>query len=258
MYSYLIQAFVNSHSSDGRKQLGERIRGIMQKKIFRGKECPRGSEVEISTLENLLAKSLRLAFRSRINAVSLVAENAAFWLLKIINSGGFPPSEMEQVFEILRRLLDDYFDNKKSRVKSVFIKEVFRRHPWVARQLFDLLLEKCNGAKSEFRRIEALELVDSALKSLALSQKGDASSDTSKFLKKHVPSFSGLICQLLSRFPEKQSRRAEVRRFCCKILDALTSHNLLKSFIKQLTPEAYSACESKLGNQFHLLKKPAK
>ncbi|CAA6658932.1 unnamed protein product [Spirodela intermedia] len=236
VYSYLIQAFVNSHSSDGRKQLGERIRGIMQKKIFRGKECPKGSEVEISTLEALLGKSLRLAFRSRINAVSL----------------------MEQVFEILRRLLDDYFDNKKSRVKSVFIKEVFRRHPWVARQLFDLLLEKCNGAKSEFRRIEALELVDSALKSLALSQKGDASSDASKFLKKHVPSFSRLICQLLSRFPEKQSRRAEVRRFCCKILDALTSHNLLKSFTKQLTPEAYSACESKLGNQFHLLKKPAK
>uniref|UniRef100_A0A1D1Z044 Myb-binding protein 1A-like protein n=1 Tax=Anthurium amnicola TaxID=1678845 RepID=A0A1D1Z044_9ARAE len=257
VYSCLVQAFVNSHSSEGRKQLGERIGGILQRQIFKAKEHPKGNGIQISNLEILLEKSLRLASRTRIKAVSLLAENSAFWILKVIHSSNFSGSELERVFEISRLVFTDYFDNKKCRLKSGFIKEVFRRHPWVARQLFDLVLEKCGSARSEFRRVETLDLLDLALK-LILSQESDTEkgvSSKSKFLKRHLSSFTELICQLLRKFPEKQSRRTEVRRFCCKILHAFSSHNLLKSFIKRLTPDVYSACESKLGNYFLPFKK---
>ncbi|MQL80121.1 hypothetical protein Taro_012548 [Colocasia esculenta] len=261
VYSYLVQAFVNSHSSEAQKQLGARIGGILHKKILKAKEHPRGKEVQISSLEALLRKSVRLASRSRIKAISLLAEKTTFWILKIINSSNFPGSELEKVFEVFRLFLIDYFDNKKSRLKSSFIKEVFRRHLWIAHELFDLVLEKCGSAKSEFRRIEALDLVDLTLKSLILSHKVDKDEDASrksKLLKKHLPSFSQLISQLLIKFPEKQSRRVEVRRFCCKILNTYASHGLLKSFIKKLTPEAYSSCESKLGDHFLPFKKLAR
>ena len=254
VYSSLMQAFINSHSDSGKKQLGERISGILQKKIFKGKDFPKASEVAMSTLAALLGKSLRLALRSRVKPISSTAENSAFWLLKIINSGEFSSAELDPVFDLVHRLLDDYFDNKKSRVKSTFVKEVLRRHPWINRQLFDLLLKKCTEAKSEFRRIEALELVDFSLRLLVTPASTVGDGAAAKFLKTHVVAFSELVCQLLSRFPEKQSRRAEVRRVCGRILEALTTHNLVKSFVKHLTPEACSACQAKLGNQFHFLK----
>ncbi|XP_072999992.1 rDNA transcriptional regulator pol5 [Typha latifolia] len=253
VYSYLMQAFIKSHTGDGGEQLRQRIGGILQKKIFKAKDYPKGTEVEISSLETLLEKCLKSASRSRFKTISSVAQNSTFWILKIINSRNFSEPQLEGAVDIFRNILVDYFNNKKSRLKLGFVKEVIRRHPWIARQLFGFLLEKCGSAKSEFRRIETLDLVECILKSWVPRSKGELDKDvsgSSKLLKKHLKALCELIRELLSKLPEKQSRRAEVRRFCTRVLDTISVLDLKKSFLKALTPDACLLCQSQLGTAF--------
>ncbi|KAJ0962754.1 hypothetical protein J5N97_027876 [Dioscorea zingiberensis] len=253
IYSSLAQAFVNYHSVEGSEQLVQRIGAILQKKIFKAKDYPKGEDIQLSTLESLLEKSFKSASRSRYKMVSSLAQQSAFWLLKIIQSRDFPKSKLERVLEIFRQTLTDYFTNKKSRLKAGFVKDIIRRHPWIGFQLFGFLLEKSQTAKSEFRQVKSLELVDCIIKSWISANKRDDSKDAptkSKFLKKHLPALCELIQQLLSNLPEKQSRRAEVRRFCSQVLHAISALKLHKSFLKTLKPDAYSAFESQLGPAF--------
>lgn len=256
--SSLAQAFANYHSVEGSEQLVQRIGAILQKKIFKQKEYPKGEDIQLLTLETLLEKSLKSASRSRYKRVSSMAQQSTFWLLKILQSRDFPKPELERVLEIFQQTLTDYFTNKKSRLKAGFVKDIIRRHPWIGFQLFEFLLEKCQTAKSEFRQVKSLELVDSIIKTWISANKGDEGKDTPtkpKFLKKHLPALCDLIHALLSNLPEKQSRRTEVRRFCSHLLHAISVLKLHKSFLKTLKPDAYSACESQLGPAFLQFKK---
>ncbi|KAF8404757.1 hypothetical protein HHK36_009646 [Tetracentron sinense] len=276
VYSYLAQALVNPHTVEGSEQLGQRIWGILQKKIFKAKEYPKGETVELSTLESLLEKYLKLASKpfkrkksasnpskkqqsaslARRKMVASLAQNSTFWILKIIHAKDFPESQVQKVLDIFQRVLVGYFDSKKSQLKSEFVKEVFRRQQWIGRQLFGFLLEKCGIARSEFRRVEALDLVDEIMKSLVSVRADVGDQDTSrKFLKTHLPTLSDLIKKLLTKMPDKQSRRAQVRRFCGRVFQAVSTLNLTKSFLKALTPDARVACESQLGELFLALKK---
>ncbi|XP_077234059.1 DNA polymerase V family [Tasmannia lanceolata] len=258
VYSYLVQAFVNLNTAEGNMQLGQRIGGILQKKIFKAKEYPKGDEIQITTLEVLLDKSLKSATRSRNNAVASLAQNSTFWILKIIHARNFPELELQRVFESLQHILVDYFDSKKCRLKPGFVREIFRRHPWIVHNVFGFLLEKCGSSKSEYRQVRALDLLNDILKSCVpyKGQDKEASSSRLKFLEDHLSSLCDLIQKLLSKLPEKQSRRAEVRRFCATTLRAVSMLNLNKSFLKALKPDAYAVCESHLGDLFLPFKKP--
>lgn len=261
VYLYLAQAFVNSHTAEGSDQVGQRIVGILQKKIFKAKEYPRGEEIHLSTLESMIEKGLKSASRSRHKMVTSLAQNSVFWILKIILARNFPQPKLKRVLEIFQHAMVDYFDSKKCRLKSGFIKEVFHRHSWIAQQLFGFLLEKCGNAKSEYRRVEALVLVDCILKSCLPTRGAGGDNDNlaaHQFFKAHLSLICDLIQQLLIKLPEKQSRRAEVRRFCARTLQAVSMLKLNKPFIKALKPEAYTACESQLGDLFLPFKRPAK
>ncbi|KAJ6819866.1 DNA polymerase V-like isoform X1 [Iris pallida] len=260
IYSYLVRAFVKYHNAKESqiRQLGMRIRGILQK-VFKAKDFPKGDDIQLASLEPLLEKSLRSASRSPHKEVSSLAQASAFWILKVIQSRNFEISELERVIKIFHYILDDFFQSKKCRLKSGFVKEVIRRYPWLGLELFGFLLEKCGRAKSEFRRIEALEVVDCVIKSWIPATKGEetSSKSSSKLLKKNLPALCDLIQVLLSSLPHKQSRRAEVRRFCSRALQAISALSLRKQFLKFLKPEVYSLCESQLGDAFLLLKTPS-
>uniref|UniRef100_A0A5B6YU56 Putative DNA polymerase V n=1 Tax=Davidia involucrata TaxID=16924 RepID=A0A5B6YU56_DAVIN len=276
VYSNLAQAFVNPHTTEGSEQLGQRIWGILQKKIFKSKEYPKGEAVQLSILESLLEKNLKLASKplkkkksstnpskkkqsaswKRHKMITNLAQNSTFWILKIIDARNFPESELQRVFDIFESVLVAYFDSKKSQMKSEFLKEIFKRRPWIGHHLFKFLLEKCASSKSEFRRVEALELVIEIFKSL-ISVSTDESGQVAskKILKSHLPKVCHLIEELVTNMPEKQSRRAEVRKFCGRVFQSLTSLNLTTSFLKALESDAHAACESQLGEMFLALKK---
>ncbi|CAK7330365.1 unnamed protein product [Dovyalis caffra] len=271
VYSNLARAFINPQTVEISEQLGQRIWGILQKKIFKAKDFPRGDTVQLSTLESLLEKNLKLASKSlkrkksagslskkkqlsmlkRHKMIVSLAQDSTFWILKIIDARNFSESELQGVIDIFKGELARYFESKTSQIKSEFLREIFRRRPWIGHHLFDFLLEKCGSAKSEFRRVEALDLVIEILKSVVSSGTDERKRNASKkILKNHLQKLSHLIKELATNMPEKQARRAEVRKFCGKVFRYVSTHDLTKSFLKHLAPEAEAACESHLGELY--------
>ncbi|KAK0588417.1 hypothetical protein LWI29_000672 [Acer saccharum] len=276
VYTNLARALVNPNTVEGSEQLGQRIWGILQKKIFKAKEFPKNETVQLTTLASLLEKSLKWASKpfkrkksaanpskkkqsaslKRHKMINSLAQNSTFWILKIINTKKLTESELQRVHDIFQGVLVGYFDSKKSQIKSEFLKEIFRRRPSIGYHLFGFLLEKCRGAKSVFRRVESLDLVMEILKSLVpfISSKGSLVTST-RNLKAHLGNLSLLIKELVTNMPEKQSRRAEVRKFCGKIFQMVSTLKLTKSFLKELPDDADAACQSQLGEVYLNLKK---
>lgn len=262
IFSSLAQAFVNPHTTEGNEQLGQRVWGILQKKIFKAKDYPRGEAIQFPVLKSLLERNLVLAakpFKKKKSASSLskkklsaalnrykminsLAQSSTFWILKIIDAKNLPESELQEVFRIFRGKLEGYLDSKSTRMKCEFLKEVFKRRPWIGHELFGFLLEKCASAKLQFRQIEALELVIEILKSFVSSNPSDSS---------HLAKLGCLVNALLKNMPDKASRRADVRKFCGKVLQVLTDPNLRALFLEALVPD----CEAQLIDMFPVLKK---
>ncbi|KAL3621022.1 hypothetical protein CASFOL_035934 [Castilleja foliolosa] len=277
VFSHLVQAFANPQTSEGSKQLGQRIWGIIQKKILKAKDYPKDDSVQLAVLEPLLEKYLKLAakpFKRKKSAAALskkkqmasknrhkminsLAQDSTFWILKIVDARNFSEPELQKVCDIFQNVMIAYFDSKKSQMKCEFLKEIFRRRPWIGRHLFGFLLERCSSAKSKFRQVEALDLVTEILKSLSLTNNDETTVDSSKkVLKRNLSKLCHLITHLLTNMPEKQSRRVDVRKFCGKVFQTLASFNLTSGFLKGLEPDGRAACESQLGEVFIALKKP--
>lgn len=275
IYTYLAKAFVNPHTAETSEQLSQRIWGILQKKIFKAKEYPKGENIELSTLESLLEKNLKLASKpfskrragtdpsKKKNPASLarhkmivsLMQSSTYWVLKIIHSKSLPEPELQGVVEACQGVMSRYFDNKNS-LKPGFVKEIIRRQPWLGYLLSGFFLEKCLSAKSEFRLIRALDPFEEILKS-SLSGKGDGVNKG--LLKSHLKSLCALISKLVISMPKKEERRArhmQIRRFCGQTLKLVVKQDLKKEFLKALKQDAYEACESKLGDLFLPLKKP--
>ncbi|KAL4320292.1 hypothetical protein GQ457_18G015480 [Hibiscus cannabinus] len=275
VYSHLAQAFVNPHTTEGSEQLEQRIWGIIQRKVFKEKKLPKDDSMPLSTLESLLEKNLKLASKpfkrkksastlskkkltaslNRYKMVVSLAQNSTYWVLKIIEARNFSDAELQGVFGLLQASLEGYFGSKKSQVKSGFLKEIFKRNPRIGHQLFGFLLENCGNAKSDFRRVEALDLVIEVLKSQVPMNPNESNREAAKkFLKSHLQSLGRLIETLVTKMPEKKSRKTEVHKCCDKIFQMITSLDLTKTFLKCLGPDALSACESQLGPVFLKLK----
>ncbi|XP_039040582.1 myb-binding protein 1A-like protein [Hibiscus syriacus] len=271
VYSHLAQAFVNPHTTEGSEQLGQRIWGIIQRKVFKEKKLPKDESMLLSTLESLLEKNLKLASKpfkrkksastlskkkltaslNRYKMVVSLAQNSTYWILKIIEARNFSDSELQGVFGLLRTILEGYFDSKKSQIKSGFLKEIFKRNPRIGHQLFSFLLENCGNAKSDFRRVEALDLVIEVLKSqVPMNSNENNWEEAKKFLKSHLQSLGRLIETLVKKMPEKRSRKTEVHKCCDKIFQMITSLDLTKAFLRCLGADALSACESQIGPGF--------
>ncbi|KAI3981357.1 hypothetical protein MKX01_001802 [Papaver californicum] len=275
VYSYLAEAFVSPHSTtDGNDQLDQRIWGILQKKILKSKEYPKGEDIPVYALEYLLSKSLKLAAKlfkkkkssadlsnkkqqasvARHKMVTSLAQQATFWLLKIIHAGGYPKSELEKVVKLFQHVFLDYLDTKKSGLKPDFIKEVFQRQPWLGHTLFPFILEKCGSAKSEFRITQALEVFAVILKSLVTKKNGEYESPLKEDLIAQMPSLADLVWKLITNMPKKQAWRVQIRRSCAKIFKVISMHNVIKEFLKALSKEAIDASESHLNLVNNFLK----
>ncbi|RDX84469.1 pol5, partial [Mucuna pruriens] len=264
VYSNLAQAFVNPHTAEVSEQLGQRIWGILHKQIFKAKDYPKGDGVQLSTLESLLERNLKLASKpfkrqksasnpskqsaawNRQKMVSSLVQTSTFWILKIVDSRNFTESELERIVQIFRQVLVGYFDKKKSQLKSGFLKEICRRRPWIGHAIFGFILERLGSAKSDFRRVEALDLVMDILKSLTTGG-SDEQNAYKKILKSNLDRLSHLMKELVTNMPSKPARRTEVHKFCVKVLEMLSKFNLTKHFVRTLVPDTQAALEAQLG-----------
>ncbi|CAN1286885.1 Myb-binding protein 1A, partial [Linum perenne] len=261
IYSYLAKAFVNPQTTEVSEQLGQRIWGILNKKILKAKDFPKGADVNHSMLVSLLERNLKLASRpfkkkksaadqskkkqasaqKRHKMIASLSQDSTFWILKIIDASKFSGEELESVFGSLKNMLTGFFDSKKCPIKSGFVKELFKRRPWIGHHLFEFLLDKCCSSKLEFRRVEALDLVLEVLKSMVPGKKA---------LRSRLQKLSELVKELVTNMPEKQSRHADVRKFCGKVFQIISVNELAKSFLKLIDKDAQTSCELRLGQVF--------
>ncbi|WOL03832.1 hypothetical protein Cni_G12552 [Canna indica] len=258
IYSYLARAYVNSHKAEGGEQLKQRIGGILQKKIFKAKDYPKGDNIQLPDLEVLLEKSLKLASLSRYKTVSSFAKNSTFWLLKIIQSRNFSKAELGSVVKIFRTILADCLSKKRFHGAG-FIKDVVRRHQWLGLRLLGFLLKRCRRLKSNFRRLKTLDIIGCVINSCFTIRKEKEDQDVSsksKKLNKFLGAFYDLIQELFSNMPQNKSRQTEVRRFVTRFLQTVSMLNLKTAFLNVLEPEAHARWESELGKAFHPFKMP--
>ncbi|KAL8159805.1 hypothetical protein V2J09_001342 [Rumex salicifolius] len=200
----------------------------------------------------ILSKKKRSSALNRYKMIVSLAQNSTHWILKIVDACKLSESEHDKVLEVFQNAVVAYFDSKKSQIKPEFLSEVFKRRPWVGHRLFGFLLKRCREAKSGYRRVDSLDLLFGTLKSL-LSDSADSSSK--KILKTHLAQISDVVQILVKNMPEKQAKRAAVRKFCNKILQIVSTHEIAKAFLKTLDEESQNACEVQLGETFLSLKK---
>ncbi|CAI9104153.1 OLC1v1002776C1 [Oldenlandia corymbosa var. corymbosa] len=271
--SNLAQVLVNPHTSE---QLGQRIWGILQRNIFKVKDkFPRGEAVQLSVLESLLGKNLKLAAkplkknnlplgslskkqlasRDWHKMINTLGKESTLWILKVMDARSFSVVELQGVLEIFKGILNSYFDSKKNQMKSEFLKEIFRRRTWIGHNLLGYLLEKCCGAKSEFRRVEALDLIAEVLRSYTVTV--DAGNEN---LRNHLPQIYDFMKELVTNMPEKHSRRADLRKFCAKVFQILQNQNLMALFLESLGSLLGVVLEKGIGakSEFHAKRVPEK
>ncbi|CAN1827463.1 Myb-binding protein 1A, partial [Linum perenne] len=271
IYSYLAKAFVNPQTTEVSEQLGQRIWGILNKKILKAKDFPKGADVNHSMLVSLLERNLKLASRpfkkkksaadqskkkqasaqKRHKMIASLSQDSTFWILKIIDASKFSGEELESIFGSVKNMLTGFFDSKKCPIKSGFVKELFKRRPWIGHHLFEFLLDKCCSSKLEFRRVEALDLVLEVLKSMVPAGSDESGRKAGKkALRSRLQKLSELVKELVTNMPEKQSRHADVRKFCGKVFQIISVNELAKSFLKVLDKDAQTSCELRLGQAF--------
>jgi hypothetical protein len=105
--------------------------------------------------------------------------------------------------------LVDYFDRKKSQVKAVFLKEIFKRRRWIGHAVF---WERCGSAKSDFWRVKAPYLVMEILKSLATESEGKNSSK--KIVKSNLDNISHAMKELVKICG---ANRQEGQKYVCSV-----------------------------------------
>lgn len=277
VYLNLAQAILNPSTAESSLPLLQRMWGIIQKKIFKAKEYPKDESMEFSALASLLEKNLKLAakpFKSKMSKnksgvdpskkkqsaawnrykiITNLGQNSTYWVMKIIDSRKFSETELEKILDMFRSAVVGFFDTRKSQMKIEFLEEVFRRRPWIGHQLFGFLLERSGNAKVEFRRLEALDLITETLRSLVPINE-NTQEDSKKTMKTHLKKLIHLIKELVANMPEAKVRRAQVRKFCGRIFQMVSSLKLTNSLLKGLGPDGQSACESALGDLFLNLK----
>ncbi|CAH8280787.1 unnamed protein product [Arabidopsis lyrata] len=277
VYLNLAQAILNPSTAESSLPLLQRMWGIIQKKIFKAKEYPKDESMEFSALASLLEKNLKLAakpFKSKMSKnksgvdpskkkqsaawnrykiITNLGQNSTYWVMKIVDSRKFSETELEKILDMFRSAVVGFFDTRKSQMKIEFLEEVFRRRPWIGHQLFGFLLERSGNAKVEFRRLEALDLITETLRSLVPINE-NTQEDSKKTMKTHLKKLIHLIKELVANMPEAKVRRAQVRKFCGRIFQMVSSLKLTNSLLKGLGPDGQSACESALGDLFLNLK----
>ncbi|KAL2622927.1 hypothetical protein R1flu_003132 [Riccia fluitans] len=253
----LLHVFVISCSSEGNSQVTDRVSSILLQKIFRGgRGYPKGPQVNQSALKDLLRKALKLASRSTIKRVCVVAENCIYWLLKVI-LGNCEKEQDKDVEEILSLALEDFFEQKKCKLSAEFFRQCYSRFPSLGNSLLERLLDKCANARSEHLQLEAVRLAGGILGFAAKSARNPKNlspaeaSSRAESLKPYIGSLTGAVMNFLKKPPVKSSKRAEVFQFCVSVVELLSILYPGKSLSEFINSDVAAPAIEALSNPAH-------
>ncbi|MCO5547457.1 hypothetical protein L7F22_000907 [Adiantum nelumboides] len=241
---HLLQALVASSSAGGNAQLAERVSSVLQGKLFKSKDYPKGQEVDKAAVTNLLQRCMKLALRSKIKKVGQVLQSCSFWLMKVLLG---QPSNVTEGTEVLERhaqeALNDFFYQRKCRLKAPFFRELFMRFPGVALTCLSVLLESCRNARTEFLQQEALQLVTFIFHFNC----GKRNEQFKESLLQNLPAMCELLVHLIEKPPSNKVKKLEIRRYCVILLKAVAQELPEKPVKNYIGKSAYNLCLSHFG-----------
>lgn len=241
---HLLQAFVSSCSVGGNSQLAGRIGSILQMKLFKSKQYPKGQEVDKASVEGFLQRCVKLVSRSKVKKVREVAQSCSLWLVKVLHGQPLQEGdERENLRGIIQDAMNDFFSQKKSHLKAPFFRELFMRFPGLGMANLGLLLDRCVNSRSEYLQHEALLLV----KSILHFNIGKESGQFRECLMQHLPALSGVLVGLIEKPPSKGPMKSEAHRFCLSLLKVLSQELPEKRVKKLIGKPAYNLCLSHFG-----------
>ncbi|MCO5608521.1 hypothetical protein L7F22_062732 [Adiantum nelumboides] len=241
---HLLQALVASSSAGGNAQLAERISSVLKGKLFKSKDYPKGQEVDKAAVMNLLQQCMKFALRSKIKKVGQVLQSCSLWLMKVLLG---QPSNVTEGTEVLERharaALNDFFCQKKCRLKAPFFRELFTRFPGVALACLSVLLESCRNARTEFLQQEALQLVNFIFH----FNRGKRSGQFKESLLQNLPAMCELLVHLIEKPPSNKVKKLEIRRYCVILVKAVAQELPEKPVKNYIGKSAYNLCLSHFG-----------
>ncbi|KAI5077513.1 hypothetical protein GOP47_0007337 [Adiantum capillus-veneris] len=238
---HLLQALVASSSAGGNAELAERISLVLRGKLFKSKGYPKGQGVDKAALTGLLQKCIKLALRSKVKKVGQVLQSCSLWLMKVLH--GQPSNAKdgsEDMEKEVKDAVNDFFYQKKCRLKSPFFREVFTRFPGIALACLSVLVESCRKPRSEFLQQEALQLVLVVLH-------GKRNGQFKESLLQNLPAMCELLVHLIEKPPSNKVKKADIRRYCVSLLKAVAQELPEKPVKKHIGKTAYNLCLSHFG-----------
>ncbi|KAJ7557143.1 hypothetical protein O6H91_05G113300 [Diphasiastrum complanatum] len=229
----LLQAFVIA-STTGGTQLADRVASILHNKVFKAKHYVKGSDIEFDTVKDILDRTWKLASRSANKKVGSLAQACWIWNLKVIY-GTFAPEADRDILEVVSAALEDYFNQKKSRLPTSFFVDTFMRHNGIGKLLIGRLMEKCITARSEFLQCEAMRLAAIVLGSKSRISRepavvlDDGWRHLAEPLLPYLERIDNLMMTVFQKPFKKASRQTEAVQFClvcCEALPLLYSQTL--------------------------------
>ncbi|EFJ35736.1 hypothetical protein SELMODRAFT_438609 [Selaginella moellendorffii] len=216
----LFQSYLDA-LSDGHKQLSDRIGGVLNR-LLKAKNYPKGSEVDMGAVKDLLQKLVILAAKTTDQKLRGLSQGFVFWLLKV--SQATCGAADEEVVKTMLAALDDIFQKKKNTLPLSFLRDAAMRYPWLRGVSIGKLLNKCKDGRTDYEKAEAMELSTSVLKHYTKSgSKPSGSNETSSMagdIEPHLPLLSELLILYLAK-PLKKAKQASFLRFCVAWLEAL-------------------------------------
>lgn len=130
------------------RQLSDKVKGVLRSRFCKAKEIP--AAVEAEATRNSLQELHNLARKTQASNVRDIISGCSLYLCRILLSDAI--HDEEAVLNAYRTSLSDFAMRKSSPLQASFIQEFVKRHPHLAWQLRDDILQLAPKGINDYRR----------------------------------------------------------------------------------------------------------
>eukprot|EP00897_Mesotaenium_endlicherianum_P003641 jgi/Mesen1/3304/ME000191S02441 len=225
----LLEAMAVAYAPPGSPAVAGRIEGLLQQRLLRAKEYPRGAGVDYAQARKVVQLSLEVAGRTQFRQVARSAGSCSLWALKVLQgqkqqeeagegaaAAAAAAAEADPVVRAaFEGALEKFLVSKKCHLPRAFLEDAVSRQPWLGGAFAPTLLRHARDGRSEFVKTDALQLL------LHIVQRRPPIESLPGALEPHLKELMALVQRLLVAESGKVDRRATALRFCAVTLDGV-------------------------------------
>jgi len=229
-----------SRPASGNMTLAERLSGLLNNRLCKTRAEASGAAMKTNSsdeddsikettevLEGQLRRALHLASRSLDKRVATAATSTYVYLQRVASTAGDAAGTASG-----EAALDDFFEKKRSRLSRGFFENLYKRVPQLAAAAIPKLLGMGVEARSDYLRLEAIQLVESITKmstSDSNNSRGQGQEQeqqqgivfVSAALDNNCDAIVQVVTGLLEKPLSKAQQQATAVKSCTKVVEAV-------------------------------------